>query len=93
MRQAAHTHTAPARVGKLLQKYGRAIERAASEPMRAPPVNSRAGLKHFGGYLDVDTLEKIAILRARLRLDNSELIKLAVEDLYRKQNAKRAFGE
>jgi len=28
---------------------------------------SRAGLKHFGGYLDDETLEKIALLRIRLK--------------------------
>ena len=56
-------------------------------------VPTRAGLKHFGGYLDDDTLEKIALLRVRLKKDNSELIKLAIEDLYRKHNAKRAFGD
>ena len=56
-----------------------------------PPT--RAGLKHFGGYLDDDSLEKIALLRIRLKKDNSELIKLAIDDLYRKHNAKRAFGD
>jgi MoxR-like ATPase len=53
----------------------------------------RAELKHFGGYLDDETLEKIALLRIRLKKDNSELIKLAIDDLYRKQTAKRAFGD
>jgi hypothetical protein len=51
------------------------------------------GLKHIGGYFDVDTVEKVAVLRARLRLDNSQLIKLAIEELHRKQMAKRAFGD
>jgi hypothetical protein len=41
----------------------------------------------------VDTVEKMAVLRARLRLDNSQLIKLAVEELYAKHMAKRAFGD
>ena len=59
---------------------------------RAKPV-TRAGLKHFGGYLDDETLEKIALLRVRLKKDNSELIKQAIEELYRKHNAKRAFGD
>jgi hypothetical protein len=59
----------------------------------APKPSSRAGLKHFGGYLDDETLEKIALLRARLRKDNSALIKLAIDDLYRKHQAKRAFGD
>jgi hypothetical protein len=54
---------------------------------------SRAGLKHFGGYLDDDTLEKIALLRHRLKKDNSALIKLAIDDLFRKHQAKQAFGD
>jgi hypothetical protein len=54
---------------------------------------SRAELKHFGGYLDDDTLEKIALLRIRLKMDNSALIKHAIEELHRKHNAKRAFGD
>ena len=54
---------------------------------------SRAGLKHFGGYLDDETLEKIALLRARLKKDNSALIKLAIDDLFRRHEAKRAFGD
>jgi hypothetical protein len=56
------------------------------------PPSTRTGLKHIGGYFDVETVEKVAILRARLRLDNSELSKLAVEDLHRKHMPKRAFG-
>jgi hypothetical protein len=40
------------------------------------PTSTRTGLKHIGGYLDTDTVEKVAILRARLKLDNSELISL-----------------
>jgi hypothetical protein len=65
------------------------------ERPRAPKAKAptRAGLKHFGGYLDDDALEKIALLRVRLKKDNSELIKHAIEDLYRKHNAKRAFGD
>jgi hypothetical protein len=58
-----------------------------------PQVASRFGLKHIGGYLTPDTVEKVAILRARLDLDNSELITLAVEELYRKQAAKKAFSD
>lgn len=56
-----------------------------------PPT--RVGRKHFGGYLGDDTLEKIALLRVRLKKDNSELIEFAIEELYRKHNAKRAFGD
>ena len=49
--------------------------------------------KHFGGYLGDDTLQKIALLRVRLKKDNSELIEFAIEELFRKHNAKRAFGD
>lgn len=54
---------------------------------------SRVGLKHIGGYLDLETVEKVALLRARLRLDNSDLIKLAIDELHRNHSAKRAFGD
>lgn len=62
-------------------------------PRAAKAKPGRAQLKHFGGYLDEDTLEKIALLRVRLKKDNSELIKFAIEELHRKHNAKRAFGD
>jgi hypothetical protein len=58
-----------------------------------PKPSSREGLKHIGGYFDREDVEKIAILRARLGLDNSQLIKLAVEELFKKHNARRAFGD
>jgi hypothetical protein len=68
--------------------------RAEPERSRAKkPTSTRTGLKHIGGYFDDETVEKVAILRARLRLDNSALIKLAVDDLHRKHMAKRAFGD
>jgi hypothetical protein len=65
------------------------------DTLREPPARpaSRAGLKHFGGYLDDATLEKIALLRHRLKKDNSALIKLAIDDLFQKHQAKRAFGD
>jgi hypothetical protein len=65
--------------------------RGRGETGRQPA--SRAGLKHFGGYLDDATLEKIALLRVRLKKDNSELIKFAIDELYAKNHAKRAFGD
>lgn len=58
-----------------------------------PKPNTRIGLKHIGGYLPDDVVEKVALLRARLKLDNSELISLAISDLYMKQKAKKAFGD
>ena len=57
------------------------------------PAKTRDGLKHIGGYLSADAVEKVAILRARLRLDNSELITLAINELHGRHNAKRAFGD
>ena len=54
---------------------------------------SRAGLKHIGAYLDTETVEKVAILRARLRIDNSELFKRAIDEFFAKHQAKRAFGD
>ena len=66
----------------------------------APPTKSvkakpttRAGLTHIGGYLDRETVEKVAVLRVRLGLDKSALIKLAIDELHRKQMAKRSFGD
>jgi hypothetical protein len=76
-----------------------------SEPVTVPVVArlvspgapsktaTRAGLKHIGGYFERETVEKVAILRARLNLDNSALIKLAIEELHRKHTAQRAFGD
>jgi hypothetical protein len=66
---------------------------ARKAPAAKAKPSTRAGLKHFGGYLDDDTLEKIALLRIRLKMDNSELIKYAIDEMHRKQNAKRAFGD
>ena len=68
-------------------------QRKPRQPKPKKPPLTRAGLKHIGGYFDVDTVEIVAILRARLRLDNSQLIKLAIEELHNKHMAKRAFGD
>lgn len=63
------------------------------KPRQTPQQPERIGLKHIGGYLPDDVVEKVALLRARLKLDNSELITLAINDLYTKQKAKKAFGD
>ena len=71
-----------------------AVEAPANDQPRAKPrAPTRSGLKHIGGYFERGDVEKFAILRARLGLDNSELIRLAIDELYRKHEAKRAFGE
>ena len=54
------------------------------------PVSSN---RSTGGYFDREDVEKVAVLRARLGLDNSQLIQLAVNELYKKHNAQRAFGD
>ena len=56
-------------------------------------AGTRKGLKHIGGYFETETVEKVAVLRARLGLDNSELIKLAIDELHTTQKAKRAFSD
>ena len=71
-----------------------AVEASAlDQPQAKPRAPSRTGLKHIGGYFSRDDVEKFAILRARLGLDNSQLIKLAIDDLFNKNQAKRAFGD
>jgi hypothetical protein len=69
-----------------------AANEAAPKP-KARVHSSRVDRKHIGAYFDDETVEKVAILRARLRMDNTELLKLAIDDLYRKQAAKKAFGD
>jgi len=83
-----------------LQNMNVGQEQAAPSSVPPDPASSknrrpatRQGLKHIGGYLDRDTVEKVAVLRARLGLDNSELITLAINELHGKQKAKRAFSD
>lgn len=66
--------------------------RAASKTALVPKAPGRAGRKHIGGYLEDETVEKVALLRARLSLDNSQLITKAIDDLFAKEKAKRAFS-
>jgi hypothetical protein len=66
--------------------------KVTDQPPPSVPT-SRAGLKHIGGYFDTDTVEKVALLRVRLNLDNSELLKRAIDELYARHHAKRAFGD
>jgi hypothetical protein len=94
VRGAAVSATTPAASPATVHELPPAAQ--AKPASRARAVAKKAGraqLKHFGGYLDDDTLEKIALLRVRLKKDNSELIKFAIEELHRKHNAKRAFGD
>lgn len=59
------------------------------------PAAKRAGQKHLGAYFDKrdPILERVAILRARLDMTNSELIEHALDELWKRHEAGRAFGE
>jgi hypothetical protein len=70
---------------------GRRKTRTKEQEPQTP--TTRAGLKHIGAYCGAETVEKVAVLRARLNLDNSQLFKLAIDELYAKHRAKRAFGD
>ena len=69
-----------------------AAAETAAPPKRGPGAG-RAGLKHIGGYLRPEIVEKIAILRVRLGLDNSELLTRAIELLHDQERARRSFGD
>ena len=80
---------------KKTQPEPESVSRPKPEPaprVLQPSVKRRKSQKHIGGYFDSDTLERIALLRARLDLDNSELLKLAIDELYSKERAKKAFS-
>ena len=68
-----------------------AIASAENSPTKL--AMGRAGLKHIGGYFDKETTEQVAILRARLGLNNSQLLKQAIEELYSREIAARKFGD
>ena len=65
------------------------------EQRGAKPATTRAGQKHLGAYFDKrdQILESVAILRARLDMTNSELIEYALNELWKRHEADRAFGE
>lgn len=67
----------------------------AAKPAKAASAkpSGRDGLKHIGGYFELDTVEKVALLRARLGLDNSRLIKRAIDELFSREGAARKFGD
>ena len=88
--QTAPVAAEPAAAAAADQVDARPKRARAPTPDKKP---GRAQLTHFGGYLDDETFEKIVLLRVRLKKDNSKLIKFAIEELYRKHSAKRAFGD
>ena len=82
----------PARKERAARMSAATTPAATSKPV-PERHHSRVDRKHFGGYLDDETLEIAAVLRVRLKMDNSELIKFALEELDRSHKAKRAFGD
>ena len=58
-------------------------------------AGKRIGQKHLGAYFDKGDpiLERVAILRARLDMTNSELIEHALNELWKRHEAGRAFGD
>lgn len=66
---------------------------AVEKPEKA--TGKRVGQKHLGAYFDKGDpiLERVAILRARLDMTNSELIEHALNELWKRHEAGRAFGE
>ncbi|WP_156402394.1 hypothetical protein [Caulobacter sp. Root1472] len=80
-----------------------ALGKGDPEPPPPPPAaarsasrlsdRSREARKHIGGYFEQEMVEKFAVLKARLGMDNSELIKKAIDALYASESARRAFGE
>lgn len=67
----------------------------SSEPETEKLTNKRAGQKHLGAYFNKrdPILERVAIMRARLDMNNSELIEHALHELWKRHEASRAFGE
>jgi shikimate kinase len=61
----------------------------------AKPAMKRAGQKHLGAYFDKrdPILERVALLRARLDMTNSELIEHALNEMWKRHQADRSFNE
>lgn len=88
----------------LLAAIGKAAEheeeRAEAAPLpelvaaAAKSSGKRVGQKHLGAYFDKrdPILERVAILRARLDMTNSELIEHALNELWKRHEADRVFG-
>lgn len=54
--------------------------------------SSRQGLKHIGGYLDDEAVERFALLKVRTKLGNDELLTRAINALWREIAAEKAFN-
>lgn len=72
-------------------------ETAAPAPTKAKDrttlLRQAADKRHFGAYLDQPTLERAALLKARLRLDNGQLMQHALDLLWREVETARKFDD
>jgi len=82
------------------QAFLDALDKTEQQAITAAPVNARPakaktgpGLKHIGGYFEKEDVATFALLKAWLELDNSGLIKRAVDELYAREAARRSFGD
>lgn len=64
-------------------------------PPPARGAGRRSTQKHLGAYFDKGDpiLERVAILRARLDMTNSELVEHALNELWKRHEAGRRFGD
>lgn len=71
------------------------VDHVAVRPAPKPAPAKRAGQKHLGAYFDKGDpiLERVAILRARLDMNNSELVEYALNELWARHEAGRKFGD
>ena len=60
---------------------------------RVTELRRAANKRHFGAYLDQATLERVALLRARLRMDNGQLMVEAINRLWRDMETERKFQD
>lgn len=70
-----------------------AVEKDAPPRPKAAQGQAKRRPKHIGGYIEPETVERFALLRLRLDLDNSQLITRAIDELYQRETARRAFGD
>jgi hypothetical protein len=66
---------------------------ASASTHRVTELRRAANKRHFGAYLDQPTLERIALLRARLRMDNGQLMAEAVNLLWKQMETERKFQD
>jgi hypothetical protein len=94
MKREGAVAEAPPPAPAAVEPESRSARQAARNTASATKVDprGRVGKRHVGGYFDEEMFEKVALLRIRLNLGNDDLLVLAINDLFNKEKAKRAFG-